>query len=95
MHLVDENPGLPGFFFSPIDLIPDFIPVIGYLDDMLLLPVLIMLAMRLLPPAVASECRQQARERRATASQKPRSVIGAIVIVCVWEIVAGVLAITL
>lgn len=78
-----------GYAFSPIDLIPDFIPVIGYLDDLLLLPLLIMLAIRLLPSAVADECRQQARERRATASQKPRSLIGAIVIVCVWLIAAA------
>lgn len=80
-------------FFSTVDLIPDFIPVIGYLDDLLLLPLLIMLAIRLLPSAVADECR--ARERRATASQKPRSLIGALVIVCVWVIVAVALAIHL
>ncbi len=48
------------YALSPIDLIPDFIPVLGYVDDVLLLPALIWLAIRLLPPEVAANCRKQA-----------------------------------
>ena len=48
------------YALSPVDLIPDFIPVLGYLDDVLLLPGLIWLAVRLLPPDVLAECRAQA-----------------------------------
>ena len=48
------------YALSPIDLIPDFIPVLGYLDDVLLLPGLIWLTIKLLPPDVLQECRSQA-----------------------------------
>jgi uncharacterized membrane protein YkvA (DUF1232 family) len=47
---------------SPIDLIPDFIPVIGYLDDLLILPLLIWIAVRLIPKSVIIECRQTTEE---------------------------------
>src|SRR5512144_3435294 len=50
-----------GYAFSPIDLIPDFIPVLGYLDDLLLVPLGIALTIRLIPPDVLSECREQAK----------------------------------
>ena len=53
---------------SPIDLIPDFIPVLGYLDDLLLLPLGITLALRLVPPAVLAEHRAAAHERLARGS---------------------------
>ena len=48
------------YALSPIDLIPDFIPVLGYLDDVIVLPALIWLTVRLLPPDVLAECRAQA-----------------------------------
>ena len=48
------------YALSPIDLIPDFIPVIGYLDDLILLPLGIMLAIRMIPPEVMDACRAQA-----------------------------------
>lgn len=51
-----------GYAFSPIDLIPDPIPVLGYLDDLVLAPLGIALAVKLLPPVVLAECHQQARE---------------------------------
>ena len=68
------------YALSPIDLIPDFIPVLGYLDDALLLPLGIWLAIRLLPPEVLAE----ARARAARTLEQPRSVAAAVVIVAVW-----------
>ena len=72
------------YALSPIDLIPDFIPVLGYVDDVLLLPVLIWLAIRLLPPEVLAECRSQAEEWMQTKGSTPRSGLGAIFIVVLW-----------
>ena len=77
------------YALSPIDLLPDFIPVLGYLDDVLLLPILIWLTVRMLPPEVLAECRQKAELWMAEAGSKPRSVGGAIAIVLIWVVVAG------
>jgi len=73
-----------GYAFSPIDLIPDFIPVLGYVDDVLLLPSLIWLAVWLLPPEVLVECRGQADEWMQTKGSKPSSRAGAVLIVVLW-----------
>lgn len=72
------------YALSPIDLIPDFIPVLGYIDDVLLLPALIWLTVRILPPAVLAECRVQADEWIHTAGAKPTSRWGAALIVLIW-----------
>ena len=72
------------YALSPIDLIPDFIPVLGYLDDVILLPLLIWLAVRLLPPSVLADSRRQAREWIALRGTKPRSRIGGVMIVALW-----------
>src|SRR4030067_3713534 len=50
-----------GYAFSPIDLIPDFIPVLGYLDDLVLIPLGVALALKMIPAEVMAECRDQAR----------------------------------
>ena len=71
------------YALSPIDLIPDFIPVLGYVDDVLLLPGLIWLTIKLLPPEVLAECRGQADEWTQTHS-KPTSRAGAFLIVLLW-----------
>ena len=73
-----------GYALSPIDLIPDFIPVLGYLDDVLLLPGLIWLATRLLPMAVLEDSRARAERWMAERGAKPRSVAGAVVIAAIW-----------
>jgi uncharacterized membrane protein YkvA (DUF1232 family) len=67
---------------SPIDLIPDFIPVLGFVDDLILLPIAIALAMRMIPADVMEECRARAREEHPDASRAGR--IGAAVIVLLW-----------
>ena len=74
------------YALSPIDLIPDFIPVLGYLDDLLLLPVLIWLAVYLLPPHVIDVCRQDADAWLNQRQQKPRSYLGAALIVALWMV---------
>jgi uncharacterized membrane protein YkvA (DUF1232 family) len=72
------------YALSPIDLIPDFIPVLGYLDDVLLLPGLIWLTIKLLPSDVLAVCRAKADEWMRTRGSKPTSKAGAIVIVFLW-----------
>lgn len=72
------------YALSPIDLIPDFIPVLGFVDDVLLLPGLIYVAIRLLPSDVLADCRAQADAWMRSAKDKPRSKVGAAVIVAVW-----------
>lgn len=68
------------YALSPIDLIPDFIPVLGYLDDLVLVPLGIMLAVRLIPPKVMREHRATA----ARAAQRPVSRVAAAVFVALW-----------
>ena len=72
------------YALSPIDLIPDFIPVLGYVDDVLLLPGLIWLTLRLLPSDVLTDCRDQADAWMQTQGAKPRSMAGAVLVVALW-----------
>lgn len=69
------------YALSPIDLIPDFIPVLGYLDDLLIVPLGVVLAVRLIPPDLLVLFRQTAQGRA-----RPRSLIALIVIVLVWTL---------
>lgn len=69
-----------GYALSPIDLIPDFIPLLGYADDLVIVPLGIWLAVSLIPHEVMAEYRIKAEE----AGQRPRSTIAAIVVVTIW-----------
>jgi uncharacterized membrane protein YkvA (DUF1232 family) len=71
-----------GYAFSPIDLIPDPIPVLGYLDDLVLIPLGVALAIKMIPDPVLAECREKAR--RAVNNKKPMKRVAAAVIVVVW-----------
>ncbi|WP_332608951.1 YkvA family protein [Achromobacter sp. ESBL13] len=79
------------YALSPIDLIPDFIPVLGYVDDLLLLPAFIWLSIKLLPTDVLLECRSQAEAWLLAKKAKPSSWVGATLIVVIW-LIAGVAA---
>jgi uncharacterized membrane protein YkvA (DUF1232 family) len=75
-----------GYAFSPIDLVPDPIPVLGYLDDLILIPLGIALALRMIPPEVMQECRKEAK--RSTREGKPTNWKAAGAIVAVWVLLA-------
>jgi uncharacterized membrane protein YkvA (DUF1232 family) len=80
------------YALSPIDLIPDFIPVLGYLDDVILLPVLIWLTIRMLPREVLDESRQKAEHWFAERGDKPKSFVGAFSIALIWLLFAVALS---
>ena len=99
LYLASRDPRVPwlaklvvvlvvAYALSPIDLIPDFIPVLGYLDDLLLLPLGIAIAIRLIPGDVWNDCKARARTR--LASVLPRSYAAAAVIAMVWIILLGI-----
>ena len=74
------------YALSPIDLIPDFVPVLGYLDDLIIVPLGIFLVIRLIPPNVMAEHRDLAD----AAQDRPVSRTGATMIVAVWIAAIGV-----
>ncbi|MDR4504127.1 MAG: YkvA family protein [Candidatus Scalindua sp.] len=63
--------GIVAYAFSPIDLIPDFVPVLGYLDDLILIPTGIALAIKLVPHSVLAECRARAQDTLQNGNTKP------------------------
>jgi len=71
-----------GYVFSPIDPIPDFIPVVGLLDEMVVVPLGVFITMKMIPSEVFAECREKAR--KMTEGEKPVSRVGAFVVVAVW-----------
>lgn len=74
-----------GYAFSPIDLIPDFVPVLGYLDDLLLIPLGVSVAIELIPADVMKECRQRSEDM--FKSGKPKNWIAGAVIILIWLLV--------
>src|ERR1700716_3069207 len=75
------------YAFSPLDLIPDFIPILGYLDDLVLVPLGIALAIRLIPPQVLADSRAEAAQ--AMAGGKPVNRIAAAIIIAIWLLLAA------
>jgi uncharacterized membrane protein YkvA (DUF1232 family) len=98
LYLAARDPRVPWFAkglallvtayaFSPIDLIPDFVPVLGHLDDLVLLPLGIALTLKLIPPQVWAECRMHARVDSAVRSRAGWVAAGAIALL--WLLVIG------
>lgn len=79
--------GIVAYAFSPIDLIPDFVPVLGYLDDLILIPMGIAVAIKLVPHSVLAECRARAPE--AIQNGNPVSRAAGAAIVVVWLVLAA------
>lgn len=90
VYLASRDPRVPwyakalavivaGYALSPIDLVPDFIPILGYLDDIILVPLGIVLVLKLIPPQVMAEHRAS-----ALVQDRPISRIAALAIVCLW-----------
>lgn len=75
---------------SPIDLIPDFIPVIGLLDDMIIVPLGLALALKMIPREVMEEHRREARGRLAEGV--PRRWVGAVAVICIWVLLLWLVA---
>src|ERR687890_1404155 len=71
-----------GYVFSPIDPIPDFLPGVGLLDEMVVVPIGVLIAAKMIPQEVLEECRERARE--VAEGEKPVSRVAAVVIVAVW-----------
>ena len=104
LYLAARHPGTPwyaklfvmgivAYAFSPIDLIPDFVPVLGYLDDLILIPAGIALAIRMVPPSVLAECRAHAQE--VMSQDKPVNRIAGTAIVVIWIAMGALFAVWL
>ena len=78
-----------GYALSPVDLIPDFVPVLGYLDDVILLPALIALTIRLIPAEVFEQCRRDSEY--LWADGKPKRWYFAIPIILIWMLIIGLI----
>ncbi|WP_333795238.1 YkvA family protein [Hyphomicrobium sp.] len=99
LYLAARHPGVPwgvklftllvaAYVLSPIDLIPDFIPIIGFVDELLLLPVLVAVIVRFVDPAVMADLRTEA----ARLAERPQSRLGAVIVLTAWAAAAGLIA---
>jgi uncharacterized membrane protein YkvA (DUF1232 family) len=79
--------GVVAYALSPIDLIPDFIPVVGHLDDLILVPLGIALAVNMIPEPVLLECRARAQ----AVSERPTNRKAAAIVIVIWLAAAGLL----
>ncbi|PEF36683.1 hypothetical protein CON84_19710, partial [Bacillus sp. AFS094228] len=73
------------YAFSPIDIIPDFIPILGYLDDVILVPIGIMIALKMIPKSVLTDCEVKAEEMMKKG--KPKNWIVGSLIVMIWVLI--------
>lgn len=96
LYLATRDPRVPwavkafavlvaAYVLSPIDLIPDFIPVIGFLDELILLPLLVAVIVRFVDPAVMAELKAEA----ARLAERPQSTLGAMLIIGIWTATAA------
>jgi uncharacterized membrane protein YkvA (DUF1232 family) len=97
LYLANKDPRIPwyvklfvicivAYAFSPIDLIPDFIPILGYLDDLVIVPLGITLALKMIPFSIIEEYRSKAEEMRKNS--KPKNWIAGTLIITIWIIAA-------
>jgi uncharacterized membrane protein YkvA (DUF1232 family) len=93
LYLASKHPRTPwyakvlaalilGYALSPIDLIPDFIPIMGYLDDLIIIPVGVTLLIKIVPRDILEECRTKVRSD--FLNKKPKNWIAATIIVLIW-----------
>src|SRR5918992_1103400 len=103
LYLAHQHPRTPwyakvfaalvvGYVFSPIDPIPDFLPGVGLLDEMVVVPIGILIAAKMIPRDILEECREKARE--VAEGEKPVSRVAAVVVVAIW-LLCGALAVLL
>ncbi len=96
LYLASKHPRTPwyakvlaaliiGYALSPIDLIPDFIPVLGYLDDLVLVPLGIALLVKIIPKDILDECR--AKAAADLSKRKPKNWVAALIIILIWFLV--------
>lgn len=76
------------YALSPIDLIPDFLPVIGYLDELIVLPAGLWLMIKFMPEQLLEECRGRADDWIAQGQERPRSKLGAAIVIIIWITIA-------
>jgi uncharacterized membrane protein YkvA (DUF1232 family) len=93
LYLAYREPGVPwyarvfgacvvGYLLSPVDLVPDFIPVLGYLDDLIIVPLGITIALKMIPAPVMERCRARAEED--LDRRKPVRRLGTVIVVAIW-----------
>lgn len=82
-----------GYALSPIDLIPDFVPVLGYLDDLIIVPIGVVLATRLIPINILTECREQSEN--IFKNNKPKNWVAGGIIIFTWIIIFTYISIKL
>lgn len=78
------------YALSPIDLIPDFIPVLGYLDDLIIVPAGVWLLLRIVPAQVLTDSRSQSEQWFREQKKKPRSLVGLVIVLALWGVAAWV-----
>ena len=99
MYLAYKDPRVPwyarifaacvvGYAFSPIDLIPDPIPILGYFDDLIPIPLGVVLALKMIPKEVMTECRERSQELMRQG--KPVNRVAGIIIIAIWILFAAI-----
>jgi uncharacterized membrane protein YkvA (DUF1232 family) len=79
------------YAFSPIDLIPDFIPILGYVDDVILIPIMVFLILKMIPNSVLQTARVEANEWLIQNKAKPTNRYGLIIIFFIWFLIGWLL----